>query len=138
MKVSISELPEGLTELGRGAFWQTGPNVTISKLPSSLSVLDNFTFFNCENVAITSFGENGGAGLTTLGSAVLNGCGKHLPPNTIIYINESVTTLKLASRGIGGDDAFIPNPVFTGYGTNRIVSVSAPMPETGYTTIFNN
>ena len=72
MQVFIHELPEKLTTLGGSAFWMSGPNIHISKLPIGLTKLLRGSFSFTPNVRISSFGtETSDVGLQTIEESAL-------------------------------------------------------------------
>lgn len=72
MQVFIHELPEKLTTLGGSAFWMSGPNIHISKLPTGLTKLLRGSFSFTPNVRISSFGtETSDVGLQAIEESAL-------------------------------------------------------------------
>ena len=50
LQVTISQLPETVSEIGSHAFYNAGPNVKISQLPPNLETLNEYSFAGCENL----------------------------------------------------------------------------------------
>ena len=48
--MTISQLPETVSEIGSHAFYNAGPYVKISQLPPNLEILDVYSFAGCENL----------------------------------------------------------------------------------------
>lgn len=50
----ILELPEGITEIRKYAFYHFGANMKITKIPDSVISIGDGAFYNCPNLAITT------------------------------------------------------------------------------------
>ena len=48
--MTISQLPETVSEIGSHAFYNAGPYVRISQLPPNLEILNEYSFAGCENL----------------------------------------------------------------------------------------
>ena len=95
MKVSINELPSNLKYLGNNAFFGGGNNVMVSKLPSGLTTLSRFSFWQCPNVNIRDFGYfDTNSQLTTIEQSVLHSCGA---ATTEIFIGSKVLAIDSTS-----------------------------------------
>ncbi len=85
MQVAIDKLPDSLVTLGNSAFYNGGPNITISSLPSGVKSLLGSTFTFCTNVAIAEFGNRDGSGLSSIGNMDFYAAGKDIVLDTVIF-----------------------------------------------------
>ena len=113
----LFNLPPKVTSLPNNAFYNAGPNVTLSELPPALEIIEMGAFFGCPNIHITHFGlrsneVGSSSGLKKIGSSAFSNfglSGANQSVNTI-YIWDSVTELSTYA--------------FMGYGNNITVYTS--------------
>ena len=60
--LQLNHLPNNLTYLGASAFQGCGDGLELTTLPDGLKKLYAYTFVNCKNVKITSFGSASSSG----------------------------------------------------------------------------
>ena len=103
----LKELPPSLTKIEAQTFQDAGENVTISKLPNSITLIGMSAFSGCPNVHITEFGLRAGdvgfeRGLKEIGSYAFasnnNGIEK-------IYVWDSVTIIGVGAFSKYGSNA---------------------------------
>ena len=113
----LFNLPPKVTYLPNNAFYNAGPNVTLSELPPALETIEMGAFFGCPNIHITHFGlrsneVGSSSGLKKIGSSAFSNFGLSGANQSIntIYIWDSVTELSTYA--------------FMGYGNNITVYTS--------------
>jgi hypothetical protein len=57
MSLKLTALPKNLKTLGGSAFRYGGPGLEITSIPAGVTMLNTFTFNDCPNVKIESFGN---------------------------------------------------------------------------------
>ena len=67
----ITELPSGITKIGDYAFYNCD-NLKLTSLPNSITGIGSFAFAICDNLALTSLPE----GLNNINNDAFNGCPK--------------------------------------------------------------
>lgn len=114
LKVKINKLPASLTELGDGAFWNAGPNITISHIPSGVRRIPMTCFFACTNLTIAEFGiDSGEGGLETIEDYAFFSAGTGVTPdfNKVIF-KKSVKSVALddGMRSPSFKSSYLNNP----------------------------
>lgn len=65
MSIEMNELPTSLVKLGQYAFYRGGQGIKFTTLPSGISVIPQWCFGGCSNIAINQFGGSESS-LTTI------------------------------------------------------------------------
>lgn len=114
LSTKVAKLPEGLTSIGKYAFYQN-ENLGLQELPSTLITIEDYAFQKCTNMPLKTIKE----GLTTIGSSVFNGCSKltvNKLPETLTsigqYAFQNCTSLALTELPTGLTS--LSNAVFSG------------------------
>ena len=108
--LNLVELPPKLKFVGLQAFFNAGPNITLSSLPDNLKTIDPFAFNNLPNIKIESFGSNDlNKGLTYIGGQAFSHSGTSV---SAVYFRPSLR----ADNAIG-------KSAFDNYGKNLTVYV---------------
>ena len=97
MQLRISKLPASLVELGSGAFYKGGDNLTISSIPNGVKTLSGNTFAFCPKVAISNFGSRDGGGLTSIGNYDFYAAGTNATPIETVQFYDSVSEVQIAT-----------------------------------------
>ena len=113
----VPKLPAKLTFLGQHAFQYAGDKVTFSDIPVGLTEIPKRAFYRCPNVSVTTFGsltgEVGGSKLTTIGESAFQNNAANTAV-TEIWILDSVTNIaKQAFTGYGKDDSIPVNVTYS-------------------------
>jgi hypothetical protein len=94
MQIEINKLPEQLETLGAFAFCYGGDGVKITSLPKTLKAIYTFTFNDCDNVYIDTFGSNDGStALWHIAQNAMANCGKNYRGVKSVSIYESIKVI---------------------------------------------
>ena len=86
--LNLIELPPSLEFVGQQAFFNAGPNVTLSSLPDSLKQIDSYAFAHLPNIKIEFFGSNDlNKGLTFIGGQAFYNSGTQV---SAVYFRPSL------------------------------------------------
>ena len=123
----ITELPSGITKIGNYAFYNSD-NLVLTSLPNSITNIGSFAFAGCDNLALTSLPE----GLNNISHDAFNGCTKlaltSLPNSiTSIWENAFMYCTGLTTITFKTEPIFIASNAF--YGCTNLTNIYVPWAE---------